>query len=120
MDNKTRPANIDEYIAQFPSDVQAIMQKLRQVIRQAAPQAEERISYGMPGFYQRGMLVWFGGHKKYIGFYPTGEGVENFQKDLAAYEMTKGAVHFPLDEPMPYDLITKIVKHRVEENLKKK
>ncbi len=119
MDNKNRPANIDEYIAQFPTDVQAIMQKLRQVIRQAAPQAEERISYGMPGFYQHGMLVWFGGHKNHIGFYPTGEGVEAFQKDLAAYKMTKGAVQFPLDEPIPYDLITRIVKYRVKANLAK-
>ncbi len=120
MDTKnSRPATIDEYIAQYPSDVQAIMQKLRQVIRQAAPQAEERISYGMPGFYQRGMLVWFGGHQNFIGFYPTGEGVETFKHELEGYKMTKGAVHFPLDKPLPYDLVTKIVKHRVEQTLKK-
>ncbi len=121
MDIKNnRPATIDEYIAQFPADVQAIMQEIRQVIRQAAPQAEERISYGMPGFYQHGMLVWFGGHKSFIGFYPTGEGVEAFKHELAAYKMTKGAVHFPLGEPVPYDLITRIVKYRVKANLEKR
>ncbi len=115
-----KPSTIDEYIAEFPTDVQTIMQKLRQVIKQSAPQAEERISYGMPGFYQRGMLVWFGGHKNHIGFYPTGEGVEAFKQELAGYKMSKGAVQLPLDKPIPYDLITKIVKHRVEENMKKK
>ncbi len=120
MDMKnSRPATIDEYIGQYPFDVQAIMQKLRKTIKQAAPQADERISYGMPGFYQRGMLVWFGGRKSFIGFYPTGEGVEAFKQELEGYKMTKGAVHFPLDKPIPYDLVTRIVKHRVEQNLKK-
>ncbi len=115
-----KPSTIDEYITEFPTDIQAIMQKLRQVIKQSAPQAEERISYGMPGFYQRGMLVWFGGHKNHIGFYPTGEGVEAFKKELTGFKQSKGAVQLPLDKPIPYELITKIVKHRVEENMKKK
>jgi len=121
MEKKTsHPATIDEYIAQYPQDVQIIMNKLRAVIKETAPEAQERISYGMPGFYLHGMLVWFGGHKNHIGFYPTGEGVEAFQNQLAGYKMSKGAVQFPLDQPIPYELIRKIVKHRMEENLKKK
>src|SRR5512136_667520 len=114
------PSTIDEYINQYPAEVQSIMNNLRAVIRETAPQAVERISYGMPGFYQHGMLVWFGGHKNHIGFYPTGEGVETFKNELAGYKMSKGAVQFPHDQPIPYDLIRKIVKHRVEQNLKKK
>jgi uncharacterized protein YdhG (YjbR/CyaY superfamily) len=121
MDKKnSQPSNVDEYIAQFPTDVQAIMQKLRKTIRQAAPQAEERLSYRMPGFFFHGRLVWFGGHKNHIGFYPTREGVEAFQTELAGYKIFKGTVQLPLDKPIPYDLITKIVKHRVEQNLKTK
>jgi uncharacterized protein YdhG (YjbR/CyaY superfamily) len=115
-----RPASVDEYIAQFPSEVQATMNRLKRVIKEAAPQAEERISYGMPGFYLHGMLVWFGGHKNHLGFYPTGEGIEAFKDELSGYKMSKGAVQFPLDKPIPYDLIYKIVRYRVEENLKKK
>jgi uncharacterized protein YdhG (YjbR/CyaY superfamily) len=118
-DKKNRPTSIDEYITQFPAEVQAVMQELRQVIRQAAPQAKERISYGMPGFYDHGMLVWFGGHMSHLGFYPTGEGIAAFKDELSGYKMSKGAVQFPLDQPIPYDLVKKIVKHRLEENLKK-
>lgn len=120
MDSRLiKPATIDEYIAQYPQDVQIIMNKLRAVIKECAPEAQERISYGMPGFYLNGMLVWFGGHQNHIGFYPTGEGVAAFTNELAGYKMSKGAVQFPLDQPIPYDLIRKIVKHRLEENLKK-
>lgn len=116
----SHPATIDEYIAQFPQDVQAIMQKIRAVIRETAPEAKERISYGMPGFYLNGMLVWFGGHKDHIGFYPTGEGIEVFKDELGGYKLSKGTVQFPLDKPIPYELIKKIVKYRVEANTKKK
>ncbi len=120
MEKKIRhPATIDEYIAQFPADVQVIMNKVRAVIKESAPEAQERISYGMPGFYLKGMLVWFGGHKNHIGFYPTGEGIAAHKNELAGYKMSKGAVQFPLDQPIPYELIRKMVKHRVEENLKK-
>ncbi len=118
--NSDRPASIDQYIAQYPADVQAIMNKIRATIKETAPQAQERISYGMPGFYQNGMLVWFGGHKDFIGFYPTGEGVEAFKDQLTGYTITKGAVHFPLNQPIPYELIRKMVRSRVEANLKKK
>ena len=121
METKSsKPSSVDEYIAQYPPDVQTIMNQVRSVIKEAAPAAKERISYGMPGFYLNGMLVWFGGHKNHIGFYPTGEGIEVFKNDLARYKTSKGAVQFPLDEPMPYDLIKKIVRYRLEVNLKKR
>jgi uncharacterized protein YdhG (YjbR/CyaY superfamily) len=121
MDVKaSKPATIDEYIAQFPSDVQTIMNKLRSVIKETAPQAQERISYGMPGFYFKGMLVWFGGYKNHIGFYPTGEGVEAFKSELGGYKISKGAIQLPLDQPIPYDLVRKIVKNRLKANLKNK
>lgn len=120
MEGKTStPTTIDEYIAQFPADVRQILSKVRAVIREIAPEAQERISYRMPGFYQNGMLVWFAGHKDYIGFYPTGEGIETFKKELSGYKFSKGAVQFPLDKPIPYELIKKMVKHRVLENNKK-
>jgi uncharacterized protein YdhG (YjbR/CyaY superfamily) len=116
MEKKASPSTIDEYIAQFPDDVQEIMQKIREVIKEAAHHAVEKISYQMPGFYQNGMLVWFGGHQRHIGFYPTGEGIEAFKDELSEYKTSKGAVQFPLDKPIPYDLIRKMVIHRVEKN----
>jgi uncharacterized protein YdhG (YjbR/CyaY superfamily) len=119
MEKKAGPTTIDEYIAQYPEDVQIIMKEIRRVIHETAPQAVERISYKMPGFYQNGMLVWLGGFKHHIGFYPTGEGIEAFKDELSEYKTSKGAVQFPLDQPIPYDLIRKIVKYRVEANLKK-
>ena len=114
------PATIDEYIARYPQDVQLSLGKIRAVIHEAAPEAVERISYQMPCFYQNGNLVWFGAHTNHIGFYPTGSGVEAFKDELAAYRWAKGTLRFPLDEPIPYELISKIVKFRVAENLKKK
>jgi uncharacterized protein YdhG (YjbR/CyaY superfamily) len=116
---KDRPTTIDEYIAQFPEDVQQILTRIRAVIHEAAPQAVERISYQMPAFYLKGNLVYFGAHKQHIGFYPTGSGIEAFKEEVAAYKGSKGAVQFPLDEPIPYELISKMVKFRVAENLKK-
>ena len=114
-----RPTTIDGYITQFPEDVQVILQKIRAVIKEIAPFAEEKISYQMPGFYLNGMLVWFGAHQNHIGFYPTGSGIEAFKEDLRGYKFSKGAVQFPLDQPVPYDLIRKMVRFRVEENKKK-
>jgi uncharacterized protein YdhG (YjbR/CyaY superfamily) len=120
MEHKqSHPKTVDEYIAQFPEDVQVILQKIRGVIKEAAPQAVERISYQMPGFYQNGMLVWFGGYQNHIGFYPTGEGIEAFKNELSGFKTSKGAVQFPLDQPIPYDLIRKIVIYRVEKNQRK-
>jgi len=109
----------DEYIATFPADVQAILQALRATIRAAAPEAEERISYQMPTFTLHGNLVHFAAMKNHIGFYPTSSGVAAFEQELAlaGYEGTKGAIRFPKDQPLPIDLITRIVKFRVTENL---
>ena len=111
------PTTIDEYIAGFPPDVQKILRQVRTTIRQAAPGAEETISYRMPTFTLNGYLVYFAGFKNHIGFYPIPTGIEQFKKELARYEQGKGSVQFPLDQPMPYDLIRKIVKFRVKENL---
>ncbi len=116
---KARYTTVDEYIAQCPKDVQPILKKIRTTIQKAAPKAEERISYQMPGYYLNGQLVWFGAHPSHIGFYPTGDGITAFKKELAGYKTSKGAVQFPLDEPIPYTLITKMVKYRVKENTKK-
>ncbi len=120
MESKTsKPTTVDEYIAQFPEDVQQIMQKIRAVIKETSPGSVEKISYAMPGFYLNGMLVWFAGHKTFIGFYPTGDGIEAFKKEISGYKWSKGAVQFPLDKPIPYDLIRRITKYRVERNTKK-
>jgi uncharacterized protein YdhG (YjbR/CyaY superfamily) len=108
---------IDEYIAACPEDVQATLQAVRATIRAAAPEAEERISYAMPAFALNGNLVYFAALKHHIGFYPTPSGIEAFQQETAAYVSTKGALRFPIDQPLPLDLITKIVRFRVAENL---
>jgi uncharacterized protein YdhG (YjbR/CyaY superfamily) len=113
-----KAATIDAYIAQFPQDVQDILQKVRALVREVAPQAKEKISYGMPGFDYHGSLVWFAGFKHHIGFYPTGEGIEAFKAEIlaAGYKFSKGAVQFPLDQPLPYDLMRRMVQHRMEQN----
>ncbi len=113
------PTTIDEYIAGFPPDVQEVLQKIRATIRKAAPEAEEKISYQMPAFVLNGNLVYFAAFKTHIGFYPIPTGVEKFKDELSVYKQGKGSVQFPLDRPMPYDLITRIVKFRAEENLRK-
>jgi uncharacterized protein YdhG (YjbR/CyaY superfamily) len=115
--NQTAPKNIDEYIAGFPPNVQEILEKIRMTIRKAAPDAEETIKYQMPTFTLKGNLVHFAAFKKHIGFYPVPTGIEKFKKELAAYEQGKGSVQFPLDQPIPYGLISRIVKFRVKENL---
>jgi len=116
---KFTPKSIDEYIANFPKDVQTILQELRETIREAAPEAEEVISYQMPTFRLKGNLVHFAAYKNHIGFYPTPSGIENFKEELSAYEGAKGSVKFPIDEPLPLNTISKIVKFRVKENLEK-
>ena len=116
---QTTPKDIDEYIARFPEDIQEILEKIRMTIREAAPEAEERISYQMPTFALEGNLVHFAAYKNHIGFYPTPAGIEEFEKELSPYVGGKGSVKFPLDNPIPYDLITKIVRFRVKENLQR-
>ncbi len=113
------PQNIDEYIANFPKDVQEILEKIRATIKKAAPNAEETINYQIPTFTLNGNLVHFAAFKSHIGFYPTPTGVEKFKKELAVYEGAKGSVKFPLDKPIPYTLIRKIVTFRVKENLER-
>lgn len=108
--------NIDAYIAGFPAEVQAVLQKVRAVIRQAAPTAEEAMKYGIPTFVLDGNLIHFAGFKSHIGLYPTPSGIVAFKKELAGYASSKGAVQFPLDKPIPYALIERITKFRVKEN----
>ena len=120
MENiKSPPKSIDEYIAGFPKDIQAILQKIRQIVKKAAPEATEKISYQMPTFYLNGNLVHFAAFKHHIGFYPTPSGTAKFKKEIAAYQAAKGSIQFPLDHPIPYDLIREIVEFRVKENLAK-
>jgi uncharacterized protein YdhG (YjbR/CyaY superfamily) len=120
MDTDKVPfSTIDEYIATFPEEIQAILQEIRDTIRAAAPDAEEKISYQMPTFFLKGNLVHFAAFKNHIGFYPTPGGVEVFKEEIARYQAAKGSIRFPLAEPMPLDLITRIVKMRVAENLQK-
>ena len=115
---QTAPKDIDEYIAGFSNDVQEILKKIRMTIRKAAPDAEEKISYQIPTFtLGDSHLVYFAAYKKHIGLYPAPRGVERFRKVLSAYEGGKGTVRFPLDKPIPFDLISRIVKFRVRENL---
>jgi uncharacterized protein YdhG (YjbR/CyaY superfamily) len=110
---------IDEYIASFPKDVQVILQQIRSAIKEAAPEAEETISYKMPAFKQNGILVWFAAFKNHIGFFPKVSAIEAFKTELSGYELSKGTIRFPLDQPIPYDLVKRIVKYRVKENTKK-
>jgi uncharacterized protein YdhG (YjbR/CyaY superfamily) len=117
--DKTEYQTIDEYIQSFPPAVQKILTKIRQTIRQSAPGAGESISYRMPVFRLNGNLVYFAAFKHHIGFYPTASGIAAFKQELSAYQWSKGAVQFPLDQPIPYDLIKKIVVFRVQENLAK-
>jgi uncharacterized protein YdhG (YjbR/CyaY superfamily) len=119
---KTSPAapkDIDEYIAGFPKDVQEILEKIRLTIRKAAPDAKEAIKYQLPTFTLKGNLVHFGAFKDHIGFYPAPRGIEEFKDELSVYKGAKGSVQFPLDEPIPFDLIGRIVEFRVKGNLER-
>ena len=113
------PRDIDEYIARFPADVQAILEKVRATIRTAAPEATERISYQMPAFKQHGILLYFAGWKKHIGLYPPVSGDKAIEKAVARYSGPRGNLQFPLDEPIPYDLIERIVFLRVKQDNEK-
>ncbi|KQO25076.1 hypothetical protein ASF10_07865 [Flavobacterium sp. Leaf82] len=118
MDTK-KPENIDEYIGAFPNDVQEILEKIRATIQEAAPDAKEKISYSMPAFEQNGIVVYFAAYKNHIGLYALPSGNESFKEELSKYKSGKGSVQFPLDQPMPFELITKIVKFRIKENIEK-
>ena len=113
------PKNIDAYIANCPGNIQGILEELRATIRKAAPGAEEKISYQMPAFALKGILVYFAVHKNHIGFYPTASGIKAFKDELTNYNTSKGAIQFPLDKPLPLNLISRMVIFRVAENLEK-
>ena len=111
---------IDEYISSFPKNVQDILQQLRQTIRDSAPNSSESISYQIPTYKLNGSLVHFAAYKNHVGFYPTPSGINEFREELSDYEIAKGSVKFPLNKPLPINLIREIVKFRVTENLDKK
>jgi len=117
QENQTQPKDIDAYIAGFPETIQIILQKIRATIREAAPGAQETISYRMPTYTLKGNLVHFAAYKRHIGFYPAPSGIDQFIDELAIYRAGKGSLNFPLDQPVPYALISEIVKFRVQENL---
>ena len=114
--NTPLPKNIDEYIAGFPQKIQDMLKEIRATIKKVAPEATEAIKYRMPTYILNGNLVHFAAMKNHIGFYPTPSGIDNFKKELAAYKSGKGSLQFPLDSPLPLDLISKIVELRVKEN----
>lgn len=115
-----KPQHIDEYISWFEGETQEKLIQIRETIRKAAPKAEEVISYGMPAYKQNGILVYFAGYKKHIGFYPTGMGISAFKDELEGYVFSKGAIQFPLDKKLPLTLIRKIVKFRIAADAKPK
>lgn len=117
---KKQYKTIDGYIKTFPKDVQLILEKMRQTIQKAAPEATEAISYQMPAFKLNGNLIWFAAFKNHIGFYPIPSGIEAFKEEVSPYIAGKGTLQFPLDKPITYDLIEKVVIFRIKENLEKK
>jgi uncharacterized protein YdhG (YjbR/CyaY superfamily) len=117
---KNNASDIDNYISGFPIETQKLLMQMRSLIKKTVPKAEEVISYGMPAFRFHGILVYYAGYKHHIGFYPTASGIREFQKEFSEYKSSKGAVQFPIAKPLPLDLITRIVKFRIQENLKKK
>ncbi len=119
MKRSEKPANIDEFISNYPVEVQAVLQKVRQTIQQAAPEAKEKISYGIPTFTFHGNLVHFSGYEHHIGFYPGAAPIVQFEKELKPYETSKGTVRFLIDKPIPHDLITKMTHAAIERNLEK-
>ncbi len=117
--DRSAPGTIDEYIAAFPPDAQSILGKIRLMIREAAPQAEEKISYKMPAFTLDGDLIYFAAFKKHIGIFPPVRGDEKLSKAISRYRGEKGNLRFPLDEPIPYALIARVIKFRIKEHMER-
>lgn len=117
--NDSKPATIDEYISGFPDDIQRLLQDIRAVIKMAAPDAQETIKYAIPTFTLNGNLIHFAAFKHHIGLYPAPAGIEAFKTELSGYKGAKGSIQFPLDQPMPLDLISRIVHFRVKQNAEK-
>lgn len=119
ISEKANVNNIDAYIAGFPAATQKLLKQMRRIIKKTAPDAEELISYQMPAYKFHGMLAYFAGYRHHIGFYPGASGIAAFKKELSVYKGAKGSVQFPLDEPLPLELIAEIVNFKVKENLEK-
>jgi len=120
METGIKFKTVDEYFSSLPANTKSILNEVRKTIKQAAPpQAQEVISYSMPAIKLNGVLVYYAAHKEYIGFYPTASPIEAFKNEFAPYKWSKGAIQFPIDKPMPLDLISKIVKFRVMQDLEK-
>jgi uncharacterized protein YdhG (YjbR/CyaY superfamily) len=119
MNGDFSPKSIDEYIAAFPDEIGKKIRQMKEIISKAAPEAEEKISYRMPAFTLKGMLVYFAAHTKHIGFYPFTTALKAFRNELVPYHTTKGGIQFPYKDPLPADLIRRITEFRVEENLAK-
>jgi uncharacterized protein YdhG (YjbR/CyaY superfamily) len=113
------PKTIDDFVLQYPKETQTLLQKVRETIKAVAPEATETISYGIPTFQFHGNLVHFSGYAHHIGFYPGASGIREFANDLSIYKTSKGTVQFPLDKPIPFDLIRRITEFRLAENLNK-
>ena len=111
---------IDLYIEGFPENIKILLDELRDIVKSNAPDSTEVISYGMPAYKQNGMLLYFAGNKNHIGLYPTASPIIAFQEELKIYKTSKGAIQFPLDKPLPVDLISRIIRYKVQENLQKK
>ena len=119
MKTISKPTSVDEYIRSYPPDVRKKLTQMRLLIRRIAPEAEERLSYGMPAFFLNGVLVWFAAHTQHIGFYPKANAIKKFRRDLARFKTAKGSVQFPLEQPLPVRLISTMVRYRVLENTRK-
>ena len=122
MDNrgpKKAPESIDEYIGTFPKDIRSKLESIRRAVKEEAPDAKEVISYGMPAFKLNRVLVYFAAQRKHIGFYPTASGISAFEEELSQFKHSKGAVQFPIDEPVPLELVRKVVRFRVKEDMAK-
>ena len=116
METGIKFKTVDEYFSTLPPDTQSILEQVRNSIKQAAPQATEVISYNMPAFKMHGILVYYAAHTEHIGFYPTSSPIEIFKDELSAYKYSKGAIQFPIDKPIPFDLISRIVRFRVQQD----
>jgi uncharacterized protein YdhG (YjbR/CyaY superfamily) len=119
METSVKFKTVAEYFSTLPANTKSILEQVRKVIKESAPQAEEVISYNMPAFKVHGILVYYAAHNEHIGLYPTASGIETFKNELSGYKWSKGAVQFPIDKPMPIDLISKIVKFRLQQDLEK-
>jgi len=119
MEKRNTPVSIEAYISEYPSEIQKKLNDIRKVIKKAAPGAVEKISYGMPAYTYKGMLLYFAAHKNHIGLYPYPSAMYAFREEIAAYRTSKGAIQFPLNKPVPLTLISEIVAFRVQENIMK-